>query len=294
MPPVLALYEDILSDDATLALPPLPRMIFVVHGSVTIADRTPGRRRGLARRGGGDAQCRQDGRDLLAFRARIGDRGRAGGGRRHLARKACRTTRDLAAGRPSSARRQCRLSAWRLRLSAPALGTGHPLPHRGRHPHRYPRALDLVWAGRRVVRDRPRRRFRPGRGGSAEPFHQGDGPAARADRKELVPIRQRGGQGEAAGAAVQDFRGRAGLAASGIASDRGPSRCTQRRSALSVTHFPIWRHCWRRPRRCAAATCWPALRPRPARSAWPRNSHSPTCRCVLSCKSTWSPMRPTR
>ena len=42
MPPVLALYEDILSDDATLALPPSPRMIFVVHGSVTIAERTLG------------------------------------------------------------------------------------------------------------------------------------------------------------------------------------------------------------------------------------------------------------
>lgn len=42
MPPVLALYEDILADNATLALPPSPRMIFVVHGSVTIADRTLG------------------------------------------------------------------------------------------------------------------------------------------------------------------------------------------------------------------------------------------------------------
>src|SRR5215475_7431340 len=37
MPPVLALYEDILSDAATFALPALPRMIFVVHGSVSIA-----------------------------------------------------------------------------------------------------------------------------------------------------------------------------------------------------------------------------------------------------------------
>ena len=40
MPPVLALYEDVFSNEATLALPPLPRMIFVVHGGVTIADRT--------------------------------------------------------------------------------------------------------------------------------------------------------------------------------------------------------------------------------------------------------------
>ena len=42
MPPVLALYEDVFSNEATLALPPLPRMIFVVHGGVTIADRALG------------------------------------------------------------------------------------------------------------------------------------------------------------------------------------------------------------------------------------------------------------
>ncbi len=40
MHPVLRLCEDILSNDAVLALPALPRMIFVVHGSVAIADRT--------------------------------------------------------------------------------------------------------------------------------------------------------------------------------------------------------------------------------------------------------------
>ena len=38
MPAVLTLYEDVLSNDAVLALPPSPRMIFVVHGSVAIAD----------------------------------------------------------------------------------------------------------------------------------------------------------------------------------------------------------------------------------------------------------------
>jgi hypothetical protein len=40
MPPVLRLLEDIFSDGATLALPALPRMIFVVHGGVTIVVRT--------------------------------------------------------------------------------------------------------------------------------------------------------------------------------------------------------------------------------------------------------------
>ncbi len=39
MPPVLALYEDVFSNAATLALPPLPRLIFLVHGGVTVADR---------------------------------------------------------------------------------------------------------------------------------------------------------------------------------------------------------------------------------------------------------------
>jgi hypothetical protein len=40
MPPILRLTEDILADSAALALPPLPRMIFVVHGGVTIVVRT--------------------------------------------------------------------------------------------------------------------------------------------------------------------------------------------------------------------------------------------------------------
>jgi len=40
MPPVLRLLEDTLSNGATLALPPAPRMVFVVHGAVTIAGRS--------------------------------------------------------------------------------------------------------------------------------------------------------------------------------------------------------------------------------------------------------------
>ena len=40
MPPVLTLYEDILSNGAVLALPALPRMIFVVHGEAAIAGHT--------------------------------------------------------------------------------------------------------------------------------------------------------------------------------------------------------------------------------------------------------------
>src|SRR5919108_1967907 len=39
MPPVLALYEDVLANGATLALPAAARMIFLVHGGATIAER---------------------------------------------------------------------------------------------------------------------------------------------------------------------------------------------------------------------------------------------------------------
>jgi hypothetical protein len=40
MPPVLRLVEDIFANDAALTLPALPRFVFVVHGSVTIAGRS--------------------------------------------------------------------------------------------------------------------------------------------------------------------------------------------------------------------------------------------------------------
>jgi hypothetical protein len=40
MHPVLRLYEDVLSNNREADLPALPRMIFVVHGSVAVADRT--------------------------------------------------------------------------------------------------------------------------------------------------------------------------------------------------------------------------------------------------------------
>jgi hypothetical protein len=40
MPPKLRLYEDVLANDCEASLSALPRMIFAVHGAVTIADRT--------------------------------------------------------------------------------------------------------------------------------------------------------------------------------------------------------------------------------------------------------------
>ena len=61
---------------------------------------------------------------------------------------------------------------------------------------------------------------------------------------------------------------------------RGHAACTARRSDPAATPFPISRRCWPRRRRCAAATCSPASRQHRAKSAWRRNTRSPTCRCA--------------
>jgi hypothetical protein len=42
MPAILRLTEDVLANGATLALPPLPRMIFVVHGGISVGERSLG------------------------------------------------------------------------------------------------------------------------------------------------------------------------------------------------------------------------------------------------------------
>ena len=73
MPPVLALYEDILSNGAALALPALPRMIFVVHGEVTIADRPL--RDGEAWHGEGAATLTAGAAGATCWRFELGGRG---------------------------------------------------------------------------------------------------------------------------------------------------------------------------------------------------------------------------
>src|SRR6516225_8399302 len=108
MPPVLALYEDVLADGAALALPAAARMIFLVHGGATVAGHTL--RDGETWRG--DACRQRDGRDLLAFRLCFAARGHSG--RRDLAAEAVRAARHVARGRASPARRQRRLSTRRL------------------------------------------------------------------------------------------------------------------------------------------------------------------------------------
>jgi len=48
MRPELRLYEDVLSNDGEVFLPALPRLIFVVHGSLAAADHSGARRQTLS------------------------------------------------------------------------------------------------------------------------------------------------------------------------------------------------------------------------------------------------------
>ena len=206
MAPIMRLYEDSFSGGAAGSLPALARMIFVVHGAVTIDGKTLSDGEAWGGEGAASFAVGKDGATIWRFELS------AAGSEAQPIKAAFRSFEKLAAaletdpaGRTAAARRQRCVSARRLRLPAQALGAGHPLPARRRHPHRHPRPLDLLRSRQRLVRDRLRSGVRAGRDGPVEPLYPRHGAAAFAARQKLVSVRQRRGQGEAPGAAVQDF-----------------------------------------------------------------------------------------
>ena len=182
-----------------VSLPALPRMIFVVHGSVAIADRSL--RDGEAWSGEGAVTLKAGSGGATLWRWELVRRRRASAAlpaARALSRAKNfpRGSRPLPQGRAAAARRQRRLPAGRLRLFAPASGSRHPLPARGRHPHRYARPLDLLRSRRRLVRERARSGVRAGRR-PADALHPRHDPAGGLCRQKLGRVSQRGRQGEA-------------------------------------------------------------------------------------------------
>ena len=246
MHPILRLYEDVLSSgDAAsrVRLPALARMIFVVHGAVDHRRQDAQRRRSLARRG----RVRRSRRARTASRCWRFELAR-GEQRQHHCQRAAACARRRSSP-PRS--KPCPQGELLLRgdsvafppggcaFTAQASGPGHPLPDRRRHPHRHARPLDLLRAGQRLVRDRPRSGVRAGRDGPAEPLHPRHDPAARAARQKLVPVtstkRTRPSRRRRA---VQDLRRRA---------DRSSRRRSERSTASRP--FPAPRR-WRP--RCAS------------------------------------------
>ncbi len=125
MSAVLRLYEDILSNDATVSLPARPRMIFVVHGAIMMGDRVW--RDGEAWNGE-DAVTFKAGREGAAVwrweLARRRQRRRCHGRRRRLARKTDGRSGNIAARPAAPARRQRRVS----RLAAAPICTAIRAP----------------------------------------------------------------------------------------------------------------------------------------------------------------------
>jgi hypothetical protein len=204
MPPELRLYEDVLANDGEVSLPALPRMIFVVHGSVAAA--AHGLRDGETLSGEGAVTLKAGPGGATLWRWELVPGDAVGGAAGHsLARKAVRAARNPPPGSATPAWRQRRIPGGRLRLSAPASGPGHPLPARRRHPHRHARPLGVLRARRGLVRNRPGRRVCPGRGPADAVYPRHD-PAARLSWKKLGRISQWRRQGEAEVANLQDFR----------------------------------------------------------------------------------------
>jgi hypothetical protein len=80
MNPMLSLHEDVLANDAELSLPALPRMIFVVHGSIAIAGRLLRDDEGLAGEGAVRLKAGQGGATVWRWELTAGDAGAAGRG----------------------------------------------------------------------------------------------------------------------------------------------------------------------------------------------------------------------
>ena len=191
MYPTLRLYEDVLANGAEASWPALPRMIFVVHGAVTIADRTLRDEDTFGSEAPVTLKAGSGGATL--WRWELAPDGAAGAAN---AEGGIRTREKLAARLETAPK-----GALLLRGDGVAFppggcaylhrhqGPGHPLRHRRRHPHRHPRPLDVIRSGRGMVRDRPRRRFRARRG-PPDAVHSRHDPAARLFGKKLDRISQ--------------------------------------------------------------------------------------------------------
>ena len=261
MTPVLRLFEDVLSSDAAVNLPALPRMMFVAHGFVAIGDRTLHDGEATGSEGTVALKAGSGGATLWRWEMVAQEGGGVIAGAGVSSREKLTARLDSSAeGQSASPRRQRRVSAGRLRLSASPSGAGHPLSARRRHPHRHARPLDLVRSRWRLVRKRPRPGIRAGRR-PADAFHPHHDPAGRVSGQKLRRISQRRRQGEAEGAAVQDFRrsaaggvtlvARMSVATCGVQS-RGRSRMSLRSSGLQRKR--ITSACSRAP--CRHRSAW--------------------------------------
>ena len=152
MAPMLRLYEDVLANDAEISLPARPRMIYVVHGAITMGDLSLRDDEAFGSEKAVTCKAERAGATLWRWELAADGEASAASGPGVVSReKLSAAARHHAQRGGAVARRQRRFSARRLRLSAPPSGARHPLPAPRRHPHRHQGPFDVVWAGRRLV-----------------------------------------------------------------------------------------------------------------------------------------------
>jgi hypothetical protein len=194
MPPVLALYEDVLANGAALTLPAAARMIFLVHGGVAIADRAL--RDGEAWHGEGAATITAGSAGATCWRYELAAP-RAPPAAGVISRKKLAVSLDT-------------LPAGELLLR----GDSVAFPPGGcayRHTHQGPGIRCLLEGGIRI--DTAGRSTSYGPGGAwyesaPEPLHPRHDPAARTARQKLAATRRPRRRGQAARAAVPNLRRR--------------------------------------------------------------------------------------
>ena len=166
MHPVLRLYSDVLSsaENVEFRLAPLPRFIYVVHGSATIGGKALGA--GEAWQGSGDVTVKPGPEGVTCWRWELarGDQGStvacAPGMITH--EKLTAYLETLPKGELLMRGDSVGFPPRRLRLSALPPGPGHPLPDRGRLACRHTWPRHILWAGRRLVRGGSRSGVRAG------------------------------------------------------------------------------------------------------------------------------------
>ena len=199
MHPVLRLYEDVLSNAETVefSLPPLARFIFVVHGSAMIGEQSLND--GKSWQGERAVTIKPGPHGVTCWRWELtrGDQGST-----VAAAPGMMTHEKLTAFLETIPKGELLMRG--DSVSFPPGGCAYTHVHQGpgircviegAFAHRYPRALDLLRAGRGMVRDRARSRFRAGRRRPPYSIYSRDDSAARAAGAELDPLRQGRGQG---------------------------------------------------------------------------------------------------
>ena len=195
MSAVLRLHEDILSNDAAVTLPALPRVIFVVHGAIVVGDNLLRNDEAWSGEAAVTLKAGREGAAVWRWELALDD----GSGTGAVAGSGVVSREKLAAVLETLPRGPLLMRG--DSVAFPAGGCAYLHRHQGPGIRclieggiriDYARPFDLVRAGRRLVRKWPGACVRPGRR-PADPLRPRHDPAAGLSGQKLGRVSQRSG-----------------------------------------------------------------------------------------------------